>query len=392
MACEWCVESLNKKERIMAALRKEEPDVVPTHVIAIDANNVDKVLGKPPQTDFEMVEEFKQSYPKTYVDELNKLIPLIETTIFSRMMKAASKIGLDACQIGIIPLRFKSEHEYTDIFGRLWDVQNNEGNFFPFYKVGQITSKEKWEKWPKPDPKDYVKVAKEFYKSVMKELKGEEIVTMITNDFAGVFESTWQGMGLPFFSKMLVLEPRFIKEVAELYTDFTIGVNNAFMDVGARIFVESGDIAYKQNPMINPKTFEQIFQPCYKRITDAVHSRNGLSILHTDGFVEPFLDMTVAAGFDGLHSLEAAAGVSLERVKKKVGDKLCLLGNIDIAHVLAKGTKAEVENDVKRAIREGGHGGGLIVSAVNIHPGVQVQNLKWMVEATHKYGEYPLKI
>jgi uroporphyrinogen decarboxylase len=384
------VESVNKEERVLAALRREEPDVVPTHVIAIDANNVDKVLGKPPQTDFEMVEEFKKSYPKTYVDELNKIIPLLESAVFSRMMKAASKLGLDACQVGILPFRFRSEHEFTDIFGRIWDVQSNEGNFFPFYKTGQITSKEKWEKWPKPDPKDYIKTAKEFYKTILKELKGEEIVTMVTNDFAGVFESTWQGMGLVAFSKALHFDLKFVKDVAEVYTDFTIAINNAFADVGAKIFLESGDIAYKQHPMINPKQFEQIFQPCYRRITDAVHSRNGISVLHTDGFVEPFLDMTIAAGFDGLHSLEGTAGVSMERVKKKVGNKLCLLGNIDITHVLTKGTKEEVEKDVKRAIAEGGHGGGLIISPVNMHPGVRPENLKWMAEAAHKYGKYPL--
>jgi len=271
-------------------------------------------------------------------------------------------------------------------------VQNNEGNFFPFYRGGQITSKEKWDKWPKPDPKDYVKTAKEFYKSILKELKGEEIVPVVTNDFAGVFESTWQGMGLIFFSKMLVLEPKFIKQVAELYTDFAIAINDAFMDVGAKIIVESGDIAYKQQPMINPKTFEQIFQPCYKRITDAVHARKGISILHTDGFVEPFLDMTINAGFDGLHSLEPTAGVDLERVKKKVGNKLALLGNIDIAHVLSKGTKEDVENDVKRAIRQAGKGGGFIISPTNMHPGVRPENLRWMVEATQKYGKYPLHV
>lgn len=383
---------MQKEERILTALRKEEPDVVPTHVLAIDANNVDKILGKPPQSDFEMVEEFKKSYPKTYIEELNKIVPLVVSTVFARMMKAASKLGFDACQVGILPFSFRSEHEFTDIFGRIWDVQNNEGNFFPFYKAGQITSREKWEKWPKPDPKDYLKIAKEFYKSILKELKGEEIVTMVTNDFAGVFESTWQGMGLVPFSKALHFDPKLVKEVAEVYTDFTIAINNAYADVGAKIYVESGDIAYKQHPMINPKQFEQIFQPCYRRITDAVHSRNGVSVLHTDGFVEPFLDMAVAAGFDGLHSLEGTAGVSMERVKKKVGEKLCLLGNIDIAHVLSKGTKEEVENEVKRAIKEGGHGGGLIVSPVNMHPGVRPENLKWMVEAAHKYGKYPLNI
>jgi len=383
---------LNKEQRILAALRKEEPDVIPTHVIAIDANNVDKVLGKPPQDDFHLIEEYKKAYPRSYLQELDKVIPTLESSIFARMLKAASRIGIDACQIGILPFHFKSEHEFSDIFGRIWEIQNNEGNFFPFYKTGQIISKEKWEKWPKPDPKDYVKFVREFHKNVMREVKGEDIVAMITNDFAGIFESTWQGLGINFFSKMLVTDPNFIKQVFETYTDFVIGVFEAFMDVGARIFVESEDVAYKNRPMMSPRHFEQIVQPCYTRLTEAIHARNGLIIFHSDGFIEPLLDMIVASGFDGLHSLEPTAGVDLGRVKKNVGDKLCLLGNIDVAHVLAKGTKEEVENDVKRAIKQAGYGGGYIVSATNMHPAVQVQNLKWMVEATNKYGEYPLTI
>ncbi|MFX1489413.1 MAG: uroporphyrinogen decarboxylase family protein, partial [Promethearchaeota archaeon] len=79
-------------------------------------------------------------------------------------------------------------------------------------------------------------------------------------------------------------------------------------------------------------------------------------------------------------------------VKKKVGDKLCLLGNIDVAHVLTYGTKEEVFDAVKFAIKTAGPGGGFIISAANMHPAVKVQNLKWMIEATQKYGIYPLKI
>lgn len=50
----------------------------------------------------------------------------------------------------------------------------------------------------------------------------------------------------------------------------------------------------------------------------------------------------------------------------------------------------EVYKSVKYAIKTAEPGGGFIVSPVNMHPAVKVQNLKWMVEATKKYGEYPL--
>ena len=67
--------------------------------------------------------------------------------------------------------------------------------------------------------------------------------------------------------------------------------------------------------------------------------------------------------------------------------------NVDISHVLtANGTKEDVEAWVKSAIKTAGPGGGYICSATNIHPGVEPQNLKWMVEAAHKFGTYPLNL
>jgi uroporphyrinogen decarboxylase len=97
------------------------------------------------------------------------------------------------------------------------------------------------------------------------------------------------------------------------------------------------------------------------------------------------------AGFDGLHCLEPPY-VDLELVKKMVGDKLCLLGNIDTSYILVKGTQNEVKDAVKDAIRKLGRGGGYMLSPSNSHPDMTYQNIKWMIEATKKYGVYPLKI
>jgi hypothetical protein len=48
------------RERVMAALNLEVPDRVPCHTILIDANNVDKILGKPAISDFDTVEQLKK--------------------------------------------------------------------------------------------------------------------------------------------------------------------------------------------------------------------------------------------------------------------------------------------------------------------------------------------
>ncbi|MFX0010321.1 MAG: uroporphyrinogen decarboxylase family protein [Candidatus Hermodarchaeota archaeon] len=388
------------RERVLTALNLETPDRVPCHTIFIDANNVDIILGKPQISDFDTVEQLQKDNPEGWRDDLSNLIEGVETSVFSRCVEAAIAIGLDTMQIGLIPLYVvdipgDDRLLAKDIFGRVWEFKNNEGNFNPYYLYGTINSPEKWEVTKEhiqgPATEKYTAMAKKFFRRINKKHK-DKIFVIVTNDLAGVFESASQGMGMAYFSKMLHKSPKFIKEVHEVIAEFTVACYNAYMDVGAEVFVESGDLAYHSGPMMSPKKFREVLLPAYQIITDAVHERGGKIVLHTDGQVTPLLDFVIDCGFDGLHSLEPTAGVDLAFIKKKAGDKLCLLGNIDVAHDLVYGTKEEVYNSVKHAIKTAGPGGGYIVSAANMHPGVKADNLRWMVEATKKFGNYPITL
>ncbi|MHA1467067.1 MAG: uroporphyrinogen decarboxylase family protein, partial [Promethearchaeota archaeon] len=357
----------------------------------------DKILGKPQITDFDTLEQVKRDNPDNWPKEISELIESVETSIFSRCVEAAIDIGLDCMQVGIVPVEFidnpNEGNLMKDAFGRIWEARNNEGNFNPYYLYGTVNSKEKWEDVKEnlegPMTEKYTKMVKKFYRRINKKHK-DKIFVAVTNDLAGVFESASQGMGMSFYSKMLHRDPKFIKEVHEVIAEFTKNCYMSYMDAGAELFLESGDLAYKKGPMMSPKKFYEVLLPAYKMITDAVHERGGKIVLHTDGQVTPLLDFVVDCGFDGLQSLEPTAGVDLAFVKKKVGDKLCIMGNIDVAHILVDATKEEVYDAVKYAIKTGGPGGGFVVSAANMHPGVNVPNLRWMAEATKEYGTYPL--
>ena len=388
------------RERVLASINLEEPDRVPCHTIFIDANNVDKILGKPQISDFDTLEQVKRNNPDGWLEEMSNLIESVETSVFSRCVEAAVKIGLDVMQVGVIPLKFIDKYDsdgiplMSDVFGRVWQAKNNEGNFNPYYLYG-TTTLENWnvvkENIEGPITEKYRKLVKRFYSRINKKHK-DKIFVIVTNDLAGVFESASQGMGMAYYSRMLHKNPSFVQEVHEVIAEFTKELYISYIDAGAELFVESGDLAYHTGPMMSPKKFKELLLPAYKIIIDAVHERGGKIVLHSDGQITPLLDFVIDCGFDGLHSLEPTAGVDLALVKKKVGDKLCLMGNIDVAHDLVYGTKEEVFNSVKRSIKTAGPGGGFIISAANMHPAVKVDNLKWMVEATKKFGTYPINL
>jgi len=83
---------MERRERVLTALKLEEPDRVPTHTIYLDANNVDNILGKPLSTDFDLLEQTKSENPDNWPEKLSDLLESVETSIFSRCVEAAIEI------------------------------------------------------------------------------------------------------------------------------------------------------------------------------------------------------------------------------------------------------------------------------------------------------------
>ena len=384
---------MNCEERVWAALNREPVDRVPTYAVSVNGNICDEILGKSPRSAFDVMDEIKEQYPDDWTERVNNIMGNIETNLFSRTMEAAAAIGYDTCSVGYIPFNFENKTKMTDIFGRIYKVIDDNGHIFPYYIDGAIKNQDDWDNYPKPDIKEIYRRAKKLYKTIMRRCNNfkNEIYLIAHDDYASVWPPVWQGMGMTAFALALRKNPKLIKERFEQTTEFVIGLFKTYAELGAKVFFEGVDIAFKSGPLINPKYIHQYVVPSLKRVTEAVHEWGGKIIFHSDGDITSLLDIIVECGFDAIHCLEPPY-VDLGLVKKKVGDKLCLLGNIDTSHVLVNGTQKEVEDAVKYAIKKLGPGGGYILSPSNSHPAMSYQRIKWMIEATKKFGEYPLQI
>lgn len=384
---------MNSFERIWAALNLEEPDRIPIHTINIDGNVADQIIGKPKKTAFDIFDDIEKEYPNDWADKVNSILDDIEISVFAKTVRAGHMLGFDGVGVQYIPFIFESRSEMTDIFGKRHKIRNIDGNPYPDYYGGYIKNREDWEAYPKPDLRQEFDRAKKFYKGVLRKCKDikDDVCIIAQNALTSVFPPVWQGMGMTNFVRALKNDPRLIEERFKYTTDFVLSVFEAYKDCGAKIFLEGGDIAHSGGPMIHPKYFDKYVKPCLQEVAEAIHSWGGKYILHTDGDITTLLDFIVDCGFDGLQCLEPPL-VDLKMVKKKVGDKLCLSGNIDTRHILVKGTKEEVTNAVKDAIKALGPKGGAMISPANFHPQISVDRLKWMIEAANKFGVYPLKL
>ncbi|MHA1886027.1 MAG: uroporphyrinogen decarboxylase family protein [Promethearchaeota archaeon] len=378
-------------ERIWAALNLEQPDVIPTHTINIDGNVADKILDRKTNA-IEDLDKLVENFPNDWQDRINPLAADNQASFFSKAIRAAYTLGFDGCGLGYIPFKFESRSELIDIFGKQHKIRDIDGNIYPDYYGGMIKDRKDWESFSKPDFKEIYQDTKKFYKKVLRNCKDirDEICFMAQNLLTSVFPPVWQGMGMNNFARALKNDPKLIKERFDFTTEFVLTAFKAYSDCGAKIFVEGGDLAFRTGPMVNPKYFDQYLLPCYQEVTNAVHDWGGKIMLHSDGDITTLLDFIIESGFDGLQCLELPY-VDPVLVKKKVGHKLCLSGNIDTRYTLYKATKQEVEKAVLDAITAMGEGGGFIISPANFHPEISVDRLKWMIAAVNRFGGYPLK-
>jgi uroporphyrinogen decarboxylase len=379
-------------ERVWTALSLEIPDRIPTQAFFIDGNVADQILGKPKRSAFDIINELKKAFPNSYVDKLNDILDSIQVTVNSKSIHAAHQIGFDAVGIQYIPFIWEDNDEMTDLFGKRHIVRNIDGNPYPDYYGGYIKNRKDWETYPKYNLEKEYKKAKRFYKGVLRQCKdiADEICIIAQDSLTSVYPPVWQGMGMTNFARALKNDPELIEERFRYTTDYVKTIFKAFRDCGARIFLEAGDIAYSNGPMMHPKYFYKYVLPRYQEVAETVHEWGGKIMFHTDGDINSLLDFIVECKFDGLQCLEPPL-VDPDYVKKKIGNMICLSGNIDTRHVLVKGTKQEVVSATKTAINALAPNGGGIISPSNFHPLMSVERLKWMIETVKSHGTYPLK-
>ena len=167
-----------------------------------------------------------------------------------------------------------------------------------------------------------------------------------------------------------------------------VRVDAADKVTGRAIYTD--DMAYRSGPMLNPRLMEELYGDALRRITETAHSLGMKIVVHSCGNVIPLLAWFADCGFDGVHALEPTAGVELAKAKEMVGDRLCLVGNLDITHILVDADKEEVFEAVRQSIKAAGKGGGYILAPTNSHHGMSLERLRWMLEAVEMHGVYPL--
>ena len=188
----------------------------------------------------------------------------------------------------------------------------------------------------------------------------------------------------------LALEPEWIADMAETFTDRIIGDYQLCLDAGMEPegLWTYGDMAYNHATFCSPAMYRELIWPQHVRLATFAHDNGMKFIYHTDGDVNGVIDMYLEAGFDCLQPLEAKAKMDLRELAPKYGDKLAFFGNVDIM-VMGTNDKAKIEEEVRSKLAAGmATKGYLYHSDHSVPPMVSWETYQFVLSLIEKYGYY----
>jgi len=348
---------MNGYERFMSALRREEPDRVPLWELIIN-EPTRSAWGA--SSLFEFIEQ----------EDLDG-ITIFEDTIL-RPVEDPGDMPSDVTR------------KVVDEWGIVWGQTAFD---IPYPLTGPIHSEADLSSYSPPDPADDHRLAS--LKRAVDQFKGERAIVFLTHDgfeFPHYLRSELDTLLIDYIDN-----PGLVHALAEITIDYKIRLMRRAVDLGADAIVSGDDYAGRIGPMMSPTHFREFIFPYLKRSVDAAHDLGVPYIKHTDGNIWPLMDQLVEAGIDAIDPLEPIAGMDIGRMKETYGDRLSLIGNIDVTELLPSGTEEDVEEAVKETIAKAAPGGGYILASSNsIHPAVKPGNYRAMVGAARKWGTYPL--
>ncbi len=390
---------MNFKERILTTLNHEEPDQIPVMGLIMDPSTVSQVTGKSATNIVKYLDKPVLGPVAKGLVNTNWFWNRMYYGNFSLAMESSIQLGFDANWAIYAFMKLYKDPVATlgtamhDAYGRVWEMGTNDrGDLAVDYSRALCPTEAEWEAWV--DDKGplfelLIKNATSFHKKLAQEYSHQ--IMPIGYAAPGIFENSWQAIGFVNFTKLVYENPDFVKRVIDFQTELYLRYLDGVMESGVEVVLGGDDLGQKTGPLMRPALIEKFFGESYRRVADRVHSRGRKFIFHSCGKIYQFLDMFIDWGFDGIITMEPTADMDLARVREQVGHKLALVGNLDVSHLLVRGSQKEVDRAVRDAIRAAGPGGGYILSAAHSHPYVDATRLEWMVEAAHEHGRYPLR-
>ena len=179
----------------------------------------------------------------------------------------------------------------------------------------------------------------------------------------------------------LVESPEYSHKLINLCTNLIIDWLKAqakFMgDTVEGIFILDDIVGF-----INEEHYQEFAHPYLKKICDAF-PKDWVKIYHNDADINACLEHLPDCGFNVLNW---GKQTDIEEVKSRVGDRICLMGNVNPLEIGVRGTPEEVFDATMDVLEKSGGEGIILSVGGGTSPGMPRENILAMQKALNEYN------
>ncbi|GBC96137.1 Uroporphyrinogen decarboxylase [bacterium HR16] len=352
---------MTPRERVLKALRREEPDRVPIHD-GLWAETVRRwqregLPAEIPAEDYFGYEIVGIGFDPSPMFEVKTLYKddhvIVQTTPYGGVRK---NFRTYASTPEIIDWAVKSKEDWLRIKERLRP---------DYTRVDWVSLRQRYQQ-ARSENKCIVLTAAVGYDHLQSYVKSEELLVIMHDD------PDW-------FRDMVQTHALLVLEMARMILDSGYPCDAAFL---------FNDMGYRNGPLFSPKMYRECIMDSDKMLCDFFHSRGMPVIYHTDGDVRLLIPGLIEAGIDCLQPLEAKANMDVRELKKQYGDRLAFMGNID-TRKMADPDPSVIEEEIRSKFEVAMKGGGYLYhSDHSVPPSVSFEQYCRTIDLVRKYGQY----
>ncbi|KPJ68950.1 hypothetical protein AMJ44_04940 [candidate division WOR-1 bacterium DG_54_3] len=177
----------------------------------------------------------------------------------------------------------------------------------------------------------------------------------------------WQDAAVLYGIEKLIMEtfddPEWVHSFLEILQErkmiYIQSMQGAQFDVNE---LGGGDAS---STVISPKIFEEFVAPYDAELIDLAHKKGQRVVYHTCGGMMPILERIADMNPDAMETFtppSLGGDVDLREAKKKIGNRVCMIGGFDQALYFKDCSPEETRKAVRQCFEEAGEGGGYVLS------------------------------
>ena len=199
---------------------------------------------------------------------------------------------------------------------------------------------------------------------------------------------TYEALGIDRLAYLVYDDPELVIHLLDHFTRDARAVAEAVVDLDVDFVYVADDIAFNTGPFLHPRMMEELWLPRTATIIEPLKSRGIPLAFHCCGNLTLVLPWLIELGFLAIQPVQPTCN-DIYALKRQYGERMCFIGNIDVAGCLSFGTVDDVVRETKEHIDRLAYNGGYVAaSSHSIIESVKPENYAAMLETIIEYGVY----